>query len=127
MLTKPAEAAMTELLGFLEPWCDGEEVLEDGSTFEEEKERQEIYAHHLATQAVLAAATEAAAAAADAATAAVAAVPAAVAAAAAAAAATATATAALVPAGAYAAPPSAGDPAVEAHAPFDVLAHFLAD
>ena len=44
---------MTELIGFLESWCDGEQVLEDGETFEEEKERQEIYTHHVAAQADL--------------------------------------------------------------------------
>ena len=57
ILTTPTETAMTELLGFLDPWCDGEDVLEDGTTFkfEEEKERQDIYVHHLSAQVALAA------------------------------------------------------------------------
>ena len=56
---------MTELLGFLEPWCDDEQVLEDGETFEEEKQRQEIYTHHLEAQVDLETDTAAAAAAAE--------------------------------------------------------------
>jgi hypothetical protein len=47
LLATPSEEAMTELLGFLEPMWNGEEVQEIGSTFEEEKARQEIYKHHL--------------------------------------------------------------------------------
>ncbi len=105
--TTPTEATMTELLGFVEPWCDGEQVLEDGATFEEEKERQEIYAHHLAAQVALETSTETAVAAAVAA-----------AATAAEAAAAAGAPAAAGPSAAYAAPPAAGGPTVGAPAPF---------
>ena len=109
LLTTPTEVVMTELMGFLESWCDGDQVLEDGATFEEEKERQEIYTHHLASQVALETATASAAA-----------VPETDAAAAA-------ATADLDPASAYADPPGAGVPAVDAPAPFDVLTHFLTD
>ena len=65
LLTTPTEAVMTELLGFLEPWCDDEQVLEDGETFEEEKQRQEIYTHHLGAQVDLETDTAATAAAAE--------------------------------------------------------------
>ena len=47
LFATPSEEAMTELLGFLEPMCNGEEVQEIGSTSDEERERQEIYKHHL--------------------------------------------------------------------------------
>ena len=53
LLATPSEEAMTELLGILEPMCDKEEVHEIGSTFEEEKTRQEIYEHHHETQDAL--------------------------------------------------------------------------
>jgi hypothetical protein len=100
LLVTPSEESMTELLGFLQPMCDREKVLEIGSTFEDEKARQEIYKHHLSAHAALAAATSAVAAAAAALSA-----------------------SAVAPAAAHA----AGDPVVDAVDPFDVIAHFLTD
>ena len=97
---------MTELLGFLEPWYDGEQVVEDGATFEEEKERQEIYVHHLSAQDDLVTVTVTSS------TSTVA---------------PASGTSAAVLVTAYTAPPAPGDPTVDAPAPFDVVAHFLSD
>jgi hypothetical protein len=101
LLTTPSEEAMTELLGFLEPMCDSEEVHEIGSTFEEEKTRQEIYKHHLSAQADLVTVTAAV----------VLVVP----------------SSSCSSSSSTSHATVAGDPVVDAADPFDVLAHFLAD
>ena len=57
-LTTPSAAGMQELMGILEPMCQGEEVLEIGESQEEQEERAGIYKLHVEAQAALVAADD---------------------------------------------------------------------
>jgi hypothetical protein len=56
LLVTPSDQVMTEIL--FEQMCNLEEVLKIGSTFEEEKTRQEFYEYHRKEQTVLVTATD---------------------------------------------------------------------
>ena len=56
LLATPSDQVMTEIL--FEQMCNLEEVLKIGSTFEEEKKRQEFYEHRWKEQTVLVTATD---------------------------------------------------------------------
>jgi hypothetical protein len=58
-MSTPSEDLKVRMLGCLEPMCLGETVEERQATVEEQEERQDIYAHHVAAEAALAASTAA--------------------------------------------------------------------